>query len=110
MDDCLFCKINAGDIPGDVIAENANYLAFRDIAPKADTHVLVIPREHHDNLDRFLANGGDAHDMLQFVSQTAEGLGVGGKYRLIVNVGEQAGQVVHHLHWHILAGGRLPGF
>jgi histidine triad (HIT) family protein len=108
--DCIFCKIIAGEIPSQQVAADDGFVAFRDIAPKAEEHVLVVPRAHHPDLDAWLAAGADSDAMLAFVGRTARELGVDGRYRLIANVGADAGQEVFHLHWHILAGGRLPGF
>lgn len=110
MNDCLFCKIVAGDVPASTVHEGDGYLAFDDINPKADRHVLVIPTEHHGNLDDYIAAGGDAARMLTFVKETARVCGIAGRYRLITNVGPAAGQEVMHLHWHLLAGDDLPGF
>jgi histidine triad (HIT) family protein len=85
-------------------------VAFDDLHPKAGTHVLVIPREHHDDLDAWIASGGSSDRMLAFVARVAQELGVSGRYRLITNVGPDAGQVIPHVHWHILAGAGMPGF
>lgn len=110
MTDCIFCRIVAGEIPGERVLEDERFIAIRDINPKADVHVLVIPREHRRDLDDFVAASGDGGAMLAFVTATARELGVEGRYRLITSVGSDAGQEVFHLHWHILSGGRLPGF
>lgn len=111
MEDCLFCKIARGELPSKKVAEADGFLAFEDIDPKAQQHVLVIPTEHHRNFDEYVAaDAGSESAMLRFVRDTADRMGVAGRYRLITNVGEQAGQAVHHLHWHILAGDDLPGF
>ena len=80
------------------------FLAFRDVQPRANTHVLVVPRAHHGDLDEWVAAGGSGDRMLGFVRTTAQKLEVDGRYRLITNIGEEAGQVVPHLHWHVLAG------
>lgn len=110
MDECLFCRIARGELPTTVVHESEAYLAFDDLEPVAEHHVLVIPRAHHENFDAFVAAGADAAGMLEFVSETAAKRGVAGRYRLITNVGREGGQGVFHLHWHILAGGALPGF
>lgn len=109
-DECVFCQIAAGTLTSDTVAESDAFLAFRDIAPRAKVHALVIPREHHQDLDTFVRAGGSSTDMLRFVHEVACELGVEGRYRLITNVGSSAGQVVDHLHWHILSGEKLPGF
>lgn len=109
-DACVFCRIADGELPADVVARDDEFLAFRDIEPRAETHVLVVPRLHHEHLDAWVAAGGSGDRMLAFVRDVAREAGVGGRYRLVTNVGEKAGQVVHHLHWHVMAGPRLPGF
>lgn len=110
MEDCIFCKIVAGEIPSSRVAEGEGFIAFRDIAPKAETHVLVVPASHHEDLDAWVRAGEDSGAMLAFVSKVAAELGVAGAYRLVANVGPAAGQEVFHLHWHVLAGSNLPGF
>ena len=107
---CLFCKIVAGDIPSDQVHANDEFVAFRDIAPKAETHVLVVPKRHEANLDAWVAAGGSSDALMAFASETADKLGVAGAYRLIANVGPAAGQEVFHLHLHVMAGPSLPGF
>ena len=107
---CVFCQIASEQLPSDTVAGNDEFLAFRDVQPRAATHVLVVPREHHPHLDAWVAAGGSSDRMLTFVRGVASELGVGGRYRLVTNVGEDAGQVVDHLHWHIMSGPRLPGF
>ena len=109
-DGCVFCMIASREIPAEVLREEEGFLAFRDVSPRAATHVLVVPIEHHGHLDDWIAAGGSSDAMLRFVGAVAADLDVSGRYRLVTNVGEQAGQVVPHLHWHILAGPRLPGF
>lgn len=110
MSDCVFCKIAAGELAADIVASDDEFVAFRDVEPRADLHVLVVPRAHTDDLDEWLASGGSSDRMIGFVTDAAAQLGVGGGYRLVTNVGEDAGQIVRHLHWHIMAGPRLPGF
>jgi histidine triad (HIT) family protein len=107
---CVFCRIASGELPSDVVRSDDEFLAFRDVQPRAATHVLVVPRAHHEHLDAWIASGGSSERMLRFVRDVAADLEVAGRYRLITNVGERAGQVVPHLHWHIVAGSRLPGF
>ena len=109
-DDCVFCQIAAEQLPSDVVRSDEEFLAFRDVQPRAATHVLVVPREHHEDLDGWVARGGSSDRMLAFVRAVAADLDVSGRYRLVTNVGEDAGQVVPHLHWHVLSGPRLPGF
>ncbi len=102
-DSCLFCRIIAGEIPAEMVARDDHHVAFRDINPAAPTHLLVVPRDHHVDLDAFVADGGDASRTLAFISSTADQLGLRGAYRLQVNVGAAAGQEVFHLHWHLLS-------
>ena len=108
MTDCLFCRIVAGEIPSTVVASTERTLAFRDVAPQAPTHVLVVPRDHHADV----AACADADPaLLAEVMATAvavarqEGLDEG--YRLLTNTGDAAGQTVHHLHVHVLGGRSL---
>lgn len=110
MDGCVFCGIVAGTVPGDVVMGDEVFLAIRDVDPKAETHLLVLPREHHENLDTWLAAGGSGDALLAFVRQAAGAVDIDGRYRLVTNVGEAAGQVVPHLHVHLMAGTSLPGF
>ena len=109
MTDCLFCRIVAGEIPATVVARGPGMLAFEDIAPRADTHVLVVPERHlHTLRDVGELDSEESKAMLDFVAETAASLGLD-DYRVIVNVGPGGGQTVFHLHWHIL-GGELPPF
>ena len=107
--DCVFCNIAKGFAPATIVLENEEFVAFQDLFPKADTHVLVIPREHHENLDAWVADGGSSDRMMEFVAKVAQELGVGGNYRLLTNVGRDAGQLIFHVHWHVLSG-ELPAF
>ena len=109
-DSCVFCRIASGELPSDVVGSDDEFIAFRDVQPRAKTHLLVMPRMHHENLDTWIEAGGSSDRMLTFVRAVAAEEGVAGRYRLITNVGDAAGQVVQHLHWHILAGTKLPGF
>ena len=109
-DDCIFCKIIAGEIPSDRVFEDEHFIAFRDLAPKAETHVLVVPREHHADLDAWARDAVEPGNAPRAISATAAALGVTGGYRVITNIGSSAGQTVFHVHWHVLAGSDLPGF
>lgn len=109
MSDCIFCKIVAGEVPARVVHRGAGMLAFEDLAPKADVHVLVVPERHLESLrDVAELTPAEAKEMLDFVAETARELSLE-DYRVIVNVGPGGGQTVFHLHWHIL-GGKLPAF
>lgn len=109
--DCLFCKIAAGEIPADVVKEAEGWVAFRDINPQAPTHILIIPREHLPTLN----DAGGAHremlgDLLLAAKEIAadEGLSDPG-YRTVLNCNAGAGQSVFHVHVHLL-GGREMGW
>jgi histidine triad (HIT) family protein len=105
--DCLFCRLYA---EGDHVHAADGFVAVRDIAPKAETHLLVIPERHVETFRDIAAfPPEEAKRMLEFVAETARRSGLG-DYRVIVNVGPGGGQTVFHLHWHVLGGGSLPGF
>ena len=103
--DCLFCKIAAGEIPSNKVYEDAEILAFHDIAPQAPVHVLVIPKEHIPSVDGIDGENADlvAHIFTK-IPKIAASLGLTGGYRVISNCGDDAGQTVKHLHFHILGG------
>jgi len=104
--DCLFCRIVAGEIPADVVHETDATLAFRDIAPKAPVHVLIIPKAHHADVGALaLADPKLAGDLLAAaaVVAKAEGLPEAG-YRTIFNTGGYGGQDVFHVHAHVVGG------
>ncbi len=103
--DCLFCRIVTGEIPAEIVAEDDEWLAFRDIQPQAPVHVLVIPRAHVGSAADLENDGRLAGVLLRgcAVVARAEGLEDDG-YRLVTNVGERAGQSVMHLHFHVLGG------
>lgn len=105
-EDCLFCKIVAGDIPADIIHESDTVVGFRDISPQAPTHVLLIPRRHISTIND-LEHGdreviGDLYLAAKAVA-AAEGLSEPG-YRVVMNCNEGAGQSVFHIHLHLLGG------
>lgn len=112
MDDCIFCRIATGDIPSDIVLEDADFVAFRDINPKARQHVLVVPREHIVSLNDLEGRSdGIGHLLLRFIVRVAERLGVKESgYRALSNVGPDGGQEVQHLHFHILGGEDLGDF
>jgi len=105
--DCIFCKIISGEIPSDKAYEDEQVLAFRDIAPKAPVHVLIIPKTHIAGVREITADNSSvvAH-IFTVIPQIAQQLGIT-DYRVVSNNGEQAGQTVHHLHFHLLSGGVL---
>ena len=106
MSDCLFCAIVAGDIPADVVHSDAFAVAFRDINPQAPVHVLVIPRAHHvDAAALGTTDPALAGHLLQVAGLVAEQEGVADSgYRIVTNTGEEAGQSVRHIHFHVLGG------
>ena len=108
MSDCLFCKIIAGEIPSTKVYEDENVFAFRDIAPQAPTHILVVPREHIESVaDLNADNSALAARCLEAAAAIARQEGLRGGFRVVSNCGDDAGQTVKHLHFHILGGERL---
>ena len=105
---CLFCKIVAGDIPSTKVYEDDLVLAFRDIAPQAPTHILVIPKQHLDSCNAVTAeNSAVVAHIFQVIPQIAKAEGLVNGYRVVSNCGSDAGQTVPHLHFHILGGKQL---
>ncbi len=108
-DDCLFCKIVSGDIPGDIVEQTDTVLAFRDINPQANTHVLIIPKIH------IVSTRDLNNENIHFLSEMAalankiadsESIKESG-YRWVINTGDDGGQTVHHLHLHLLGGRQM---
>ena len=105
---CLFCKIIAGDIPSTKVYEDETVFAFRDIAPQAPTHILVIPKAHIDSVNGITAeNSAVVAHIFEVIPQIAKAEGLENGYRVVSNCGDDAGQTVHHLHFHILGGRKL---
>jgi histidine triad (HIT) family protein len=104
--DCLFCRIVAGEIPATVVHETDTTLAFRDVDPKAPVHVLVIPKDHHPDVVALArADAKVAADVLAAAAAVAEAEGLlGDGFRLLFNQGGYAGQEVFHVHAHVLGG------
>ena len=109
IEDCLFCKIVAGEIPADIVHETDDTLAFRDINPQAPVHILIIPRKHiatiNDLDDADKAIVGSLFTAARDIA-AAEGLAEEG-YRVVMNCNEAAGQTVFHIHLHLLGGRRM---
>ena len=106
--DCLFCAIIAGEIPSTKVFEDELCYAFRDINPQAPTHVLVVPKEHIPSVDGVNAsNSAIVAHIFEVIPQIAAAEGLTGGYRVVSNCGDDAGQTVHHLHFHILGGKRM---
>ena len=105
---CLFCKIIAGDIPSAKVYEDELVYAFRDIAPQAPTHILVVPKAHMDSCNAVTAeNSAVVAHIFEVIPQIAAAEGLTNGYRVVSNCGEDAGQTVPHLHFHILGGKKL---
>ena len=108
MENCLFCKIVAGQIPSAKVYEDETILAFRDIAPMAPTHILVIPKTHIPSVDGVTAeNSAVVARIFEVIPQIARAEGLEKGYRVVSNCGPDAGQTVPHLHFHILGGKQL---
>ncbi|MBA7676345.1 Purine nucleoside phosphoramidase [subsurface metagenome] len=109
--DCIFCQIVAGEIPSKILYQDEEVIAFRDINPMASTHLLIIPRRHIPSL----AHLPDTETplighMVKVANQLAKGEGIAESgYRLVINCGKEGGQLVPHLHMHLLGGRRLSG-
>lgn len=107
MSACLFCRIVAKEIPAAIVAESNLCLAFRDIAPQAPVHVLIIPKQHYASLNE-LPDGAVMGAMAEMAKKVAEELGIAESgYRTVVNTGSDGGQTVHHLHMHVLGGRQM---
>ena len=108
MENCLFCRIAAGEIPSTKVYEDESVLAFRDIAPMAPTHILVIPKMHIGSVAEVNAeNAALVAHIFTVIPQIAAAEGLENGYRVVSNCGPDAGQTVHHLHFHILGGKKL---
>ena len=108
MTDCLFCKIAAKELGSEIVHETDNTIAFQDINPAAPTHILVIPKRHIASAQELQSSDGDLlAELFQTIGTVASGAGVGGGYRLVTNIGAEAGQSVDHLHFHVLGGRSL---
>lgn len=109
MNDCIFCKIIAGEIPAEKLYEDDEVLAFRDISPQAPVHLLVIPKKHIAGpADVLEADDKMIGKLIRIGAQLAEENGTGEGYRMIFNNGAKAGQEVFHIHLHILGGKDKP--
>ena len=108
MENCLFCKIVAGIIPSTKVYEDDLVLAFRDIAPQAPTHILVIPKAHIGSVAEVTpANSSVVAHIFEVIPAIAAKEGLTNGYRVVSNCGADAGQTVNHLHFHILGGREL---
>jgi histidine triad (HIT) family protein len=102
--DCLFCRIIAGELPSTTVMETETIVAFRDIAPEAPTHVLVVPRTHQADVTDVAAAQPEVLAEMVDVAQRIADDECGGQFRLVFNVGPKAGQSVFHAHAHVLGG------
>lgn len=111
MDDCLFCKIIAGDIPSDIVFENERLIAFKDINPAAPIHILIIPKIHLSTLNDLQTEHTELMgELIYTASQIAKQVGIAEDgYRIGFNCNEDGGQTVFHIHLHLL-GGRKFGW
>jgi histidine triad (HIT) family protein len=110
-DGCIFCKIAHGEMAADTVYQDERVSAFRDISPQTKTHILVIPNQHFDSLNEASADETDllAH-MLKICALVARDEGISDSgYRVLTNVGEEGGQSVNHLHFHVMGGQQLSG-
>jgi histidine triad (HIT) family protein len=106
MEDCPFCKIIAGEIPATVVLDDADWLAFEDLDPKATVHVLVVPKRHLADIGELGSDPAAAAALLAGIGAVARQLGLPA-YRTVFNTGADAGQSVFHVHAHVLAGRNL---
>lgn len=111
MEDCIFCKIMNGDIPTTKVYEDELCFAFQDITPLAPTHFLVIPRKHIASAAEI---DGEMAPVIghiyEVIAKLSKEMGYENGFRVVTNCGEEAGQTVHHLHFHVLAGKVLGSF
>lgn len=106
--DCIFCKIISGEIPSACVYEDEAVFAFRDIAPQAPVHILVVPRTHIPSADAITEeNAGAVAAIFTAIPKIARAAGLKDGYRVVTNCGEHACQSVKHLHFHLLGGRQL---
>ncbi len=111
MAECIFDQIASGKIPSDVVYQDDTVMAFKDIHPKAPIHLLIIPKKHIPSLaDLAKEDLSIVAHMLEVASIVAKQQGAGSAFKLVINTGSEAGQVLMHLHMHLLAGRQIPGF
>lgn len=106
--DCIFCRIVRGEIPSDKVYEDSDFLVFKDLQPVAPVHVLIVPKQHIQDMEHFAAadpEGRLAAGLMRLIPRLTAKLGVATKgYRLINNCGEEGGQTVPHFHLHLIGG------
>lgn len=108
-EECIFCRIAAGKLPSDIVYQDENFLAFRDIMPKAPTHILVIPKAHIASATELAEGQGNlAGRLIIIANELAKKEGIARKgYRLVINCGPEGGQIVPHLHLHLIGGRQM---
>ena len=105
---CLFCNIVNKKIPTDIVYESETVLAFKDISPQAPIHVLIIPKQHIDNVLGFTPNDGKLlSDLMLAIKNIAKKQALENGFRIVTNTGQESGQEVNHLHFHLLGGRKL---
>ena len=104
MTDCIFCKIVEGEIPSDRVGENDGAIAFRDINPEANVHILVVPKVHSENIAELSRDEQSIGFVLSLMREVSENE-TNGHFKFLFNTGEEAGQTVFHAHGHILSQG-----
>ena len=108
MENCLFCKIIAGEIPSEKVYEDDEVLAFKDINPMAPVHILIIPKKHIDGADELNdSNAAVTAKIFTVISKLAKEFNLDNGFRVVTNVGSDGGQTVRHLHFHLLGGTQL---
>ncbi|TCD55083.1 histidine triad nucleotide-binding protein [Alloscardovia theropitheci] len=108
-DNCIFCKIIAGEIPSTKIFENDDIYAFADLNPQAKVHALVVPKDHFDDVSQVAHERPELLAQIVEVAKTIATEKYNGQFRLVFNTGEDAGQTVFHCHAHVLTGEKLEG-
>jgi histidine triad (HIT) family protein len=109
MDNCVFCRIVNGTNPTEILFKNEKLIAFPDLHPRAPIHILIIPKQHIRSLND-LEDGQLIVDMIATAKQVAKDQGIYDKgYKLVINTGSEGGQVIQHLHMHLLGGKRMEG-
>lgn len=104
MDNCIFCKIVKKEIPSEIVYENDNVIVFKDNKPSAPVHYLVVPKEHIASISHLHENHNEViSEIIYIAKEQAEKLGLKG-YKLVFNVGREGGQLIDHLHLHLLGG------
>ncbi len=109
MQDCLFCKIERNEIPSEMVYQDEDVIVIKDISPKAEVHLLVIPRKHIASLNELLPEDQPIMGKIMLLlPELAKKLGLHNGFRTIINTGKGGGQEVFHIHFHLLAGQSLP--